>query len=284
MIRLTAIALSLISMIGTQETPLRLDFGVYQSDRATVMYRKFTPILEAIRITMKNQLERDVDIHLKIFKDYESGIQALVTGEVDFVRFGPASYILAEEQNEDIQLLAMELRKGLKRFNGLIITRTDSGITTMEDLRGRTFAFGDENSAIGRFLSQSLMLNHGIDSNSLAGYDYLQRHDIVAQAVNNGTHDAGAIKSSTYKKLCDPDKVIVIKAFENITKPWVASSDLSKEICDAITESLLELEKPEVIGELGCSGFTASTPQDYDIVRAGMKNAAGFEPPEDDSE
>ena len=284
MIRLTAIALSLISMIGAQETPLRLDFGVYQSDRATVMYRKFTPILEAIRVTMKNQLERDVDIHLKIFKDYESGIQALVTGEVDFVRFGPASYILAEEQNEDIQLLAMELRKGLKRFNGLIITRTDSGITTMEDLRGRTFAFGDENSAIGRFLSQSLMLNHGIDSNSLAGYDYLQRHDIVAQAVNNGTHDAGAIKSSTYKKLCDPDKVIVIKAFENITKPWVASSDLSKKICDAITESLLELEKSEVIGELGCSGFTASTPRDYDIVRAGMKNAAGFEPPEDDSE
>ena len=284
MIRFIAIVLSLIPMMSAQKTPLRLDFGVYQSDRATVMYRKFTPILEAIRVPLQNQLEREVDIHLKIFEDYESGIQALVDGEVDFVRFGPASYILAEKQNEDIKLLAMELRKGLKRFNGLIITRADSGITAMEDLRGKSFAFGDENSTIGRFLSQSLMLEHGIDADALESFDYLSRHDLVARSVINGTHDAGALKSSTYKKLCDPEKIIVVQAFENVTKPWVASSHLPKHIRQAITDSLLMLEDPEVIGELGCSGFADSNAHDYDLVRVGMKNAEAFDPPEEEEE
>lgn len=284
MFRFIAIVLSLIPMMSAQEAPLRLDFGVYQSDRATVMYRKFTPILEAIRVPLENQLKRDVDIHLKIFEDYESGIQALVKGEVDFVRFGPASYILAEKQNEDIKLLAMELRKGLKRFNGLIITRADSGISSMEDLRGRSFAFGDENSTIGRFLSQSLMLEYGIEAGALESFDYLSRHDIVARAVINGTHDAGALKSSTYKKLCDPEEIVVIQAFENVTKPWVARSQLPKNIRVAITDSLLMLEDPEVIGELGCSGFADANPQDYDLVRTGMKKSQAFDPPEDEEE
>ncbi len=274
--RFFIVLLSLVSMTGAKEAPLRLEFGVYPSDRATVMYRKFTPILEAIRTPLENQLGRDVDIHLKIFKDYDSGIDALANGEVDFVRFGPASYILAEQKNEDIKLLAMELRKGLKRFNGLIITRADSGITSMKDLRGRSFAFGDENSTIGSFLAQSLMLEHGIDDEALGQFSYLDRHDNVARAVIIGTHDAGALKSSTYKKLCDPEEIVVIKAFENVTKPWVASSDLSKEIRDAITQSLLMLEDPEVISELGCSGFAESNRKEYDLVREGMKHAAGF--------
>jgi phosphonate transport system substrate-binding protein len=219
---------------------------------------------------------------LTIFEDYDSGIEALALGEVDFVRFGPASYILAEQQNKDVKLLAMELRKGLKRFNGLIITRANSGITTIEDLQNRSFAFGNENSTIGRFLVQSLMLKHGIDEESLGQFDYLDRHDIVARAVISGTHDAGALKSSTYKKLCDPEEIVVIKAFENVTKPWVASSELSEEIRDAITQSLLMLEDPEVISELGCSGFAESNREEYDLVREGMKHAAGFTAPEEE--
>jgi len=117
-----ALVIACCSICNAQEAPLRLEFGVYPSDRATVMYRKFSPILEAIRVPLENLLKREVDIHMTIFEDYASGIQALANGEVDFVRFGPSSYILAEQLNPDVQLLAMELRNGLKRFNGTFKT------------------------------------------------------------------------------------------------------------------------------------------------------------------
>ena len=41
---------------------------------------------------------------------------------------------------------------------------------TVEDLRGRTFAFGDRNSTIGRYLSQLHLMEHGIRAPDLAGY------------------------------------------------------------------------------------------------------------------
>ncbi|HIB00537.1 MAG TPA: hypothetical protein EYO31_01260 [Phycisphaerales bacterium] len=104
------------------------------------------------------------------------------------------------------------------------------------------------------------------------------RHDLVAKAVITGTHDAGALKASTYKKLCDPEEIAIIKSFANVTKPWVARGELPEDIRSAITASLLQLDNPEIIGELGCSGFTEASPKDYEIIRQGMKNATLFYP------
>ena len=200
------------------------------------------------------------------------------------MQFGPSSFILAKERNEKIQLLAMELYKGLKRYNGLIIARKNSGIQTIEDIKGKSFAFGEENSTIGRFLSQSQLVDHGIVGTDLKQHSYLGRHDLVAQAVINGQFDAGALKSSTYKILCDPDEIIIVKAFENVTKPWIAREGLPTKICEAITASLLSLEDDIVLEELGCSGFTNASMKDFDLVQVSMKNAKRFEPKKDSEE
>ncbi|MDP6541870.1 MAG: PhnD/SsuA/transferrin family substrate-binding protein [Phycisphaerales bacterium] len=282
MVRIASILLLLISPAFADQKPLRLDFGVYPSDRATVMYRKMIPVLEAIQDPIEQQLGVRVDIHLTIFADYAHGIRALANGDVDFVRFGPASYILAEEMNENVTLLAKELRKGLARFNGLIITRVDSGIDTVEDLRNRSFAFGDQNSTIGRFLAQSEMIDAGINSENLRSYDFLGRHDLVANAIISGSHDAGALKESTYKKLCDPKEIKIVKVFENVTKPWLARPGLPEPVQKAITNSLLAIEDAEVLKEIGCSGFTTAKPKDYDTVREGMARAASFNPKKDE--
>ena len=69
-----------------------------------------------------------------------------------------------------------------------------------------------------------------------------------------------------------------------MTSPWVASSKLSSEVCEAITQSLLMLENPNVIGELGCSGFAEATPIEYELVRDSMKNAEQFDPRQEDLE
>lgn len=281
MLKITAILLALVSFPSTNEQPLKLDFGVYPSDRATVMYRMMTPVLEAIQDPLEQLLGIPVDIHLTIFEDYDAGIEALAEGEVDFVRFGPASYILAEQRNKGVTLLAMELRKGITRFNGFIIARADSRIQKIEDLASRSFAFGDQNSTIGCFLAQAEMVDAGITAEHLSSYDFLGRHDLVANAVISGSHDAGALKESTYRKLCDPKKIVVIKAFENVTKPWVARAGLSDPVQQAITKALLSIDDPEVLKEIGCSGFTTAVPKDYDSVRKGMEKSTSFEPETD---
>lgn len=274
---LAAIAASAPTSVGPQER-LTLTFGVYQTDKATVMYRKFTPILEALQEDLQRRLEREVDVHLSIFRSYDEGLDALVRGEVDFVRFGPASYVMAKERNPRVHLLAMEQKKGKTIFSGLIVARRDSGIAKLGDLKGRTFAFGDENSTIGRFLAQAELAGAGIRSHDLADYRYLGRHDKVARAVEIGDFDAGSLKESTFKKLNKRGRMRVVHRFDNVTKPWIASAGLDPQVRAVLAASLLECEDEEVLGGFGVTAFVPARDEAYDMVREGMKRANDFEP------
>lgn len=253
-----------------------LTFGVYQSDKATQMYRSFIPVLDAIQGEVQKRLGRPIDIQLQIFKTYDEAIEALVSGRVDFVRFGPASYITACQRNPRIRLLAMEHEDGKKRFQGVVIVPADSAVQCLADLKGRTFAFGDPNSTIGRYLVQAELAKAGVKAADLKKYEYLDRHDKVAKAVELGDFDAGAVKIETYEKRRESGKLRVIASFDNVTKPWASREGLESGIQDALREALLALKDPAALKELGVSGFLPAADEEYAFVRDGMKHAEIF--------
>jgi phosphonate transport system substrate-binding protein len=256
--------------------PLSLNFGVYQSEKATSIYRAFTPVIDSIMASMEARLHRPVDIKLVISKDYADTIASLTRGEVDFVRVGPASYVTAKVKQDGIQLIAMETEGGDKRFKGVVIVRKDSPIKTLADLKGRKFAFGDENSTIGRYLIQAELYKAGISSSDLAGYKYLGRHDIVASAVEIGDFDAGSVMDSAFDKANAKGNLRVIKEFDNVTKPWVARKGLDKAVLEAIQSSLYAIKDPAVLKELKISGFVPTSDDEYEMVREGMQKAEKF--------
>ncbi|WP_177420773.1 phosphate/phosphite/phosphonate ABC transporter substrate-binding protein [endosymbiont of Lamellibrachia barhami] len=275
---LLLLALNGIEVFAAASTtaPVALTFGVYQSDKATVMYRKFLPVLEYLQKQMEIRLGQPVDIELKIFKDYDQANDALVAGEVDFVRFGPASYAIANDRNEGIQLIAMEEKKGKKRFRGMIVVHSDSPIKTLQDLKGRRFAFGNDKSTIGRYLAQAEMVKAGIHAKDLTGYDYLGRHDKVFKAVALGDYDAGALKEATFKRNNKAGTLRVLKTFENVTKPWIAREGLDAHIVDAIRQGLLSLKDKDILKIFKASGFLPTSNDEYAFVRQGMRLSAEF--------
>ncbi len=227
-----------------EEKSLMLTFGVYQSDKATVMYRKFTPVLEQLQTRMEQSINRPVDIALRIFRGYKEANDALVAGEVDFVRFGPASYVLAKTRNEAISLIVVELRKGKSHFNGVIIVPTDSPAKRLADLKGKRFAFGNRNSTIGRYLAQGALVRAGVHGADLAAYDYLDRHDKVFKVISLGLYDAGAVKETTLTRYNNKKRVRILHSFKNVTKPWLARAGLDPAVTAAIREALLALKDP----------------------------------------
>ncbi|HIF39677.1 MAG TPA: phosphate/phosphite/phosphonate ABC transporter substrate-binding protein [Planctomycetes bacterium] len=256
--------------------PLQLTFGLYQTDKATEMYRKFMPMLEAIQDDAGRRMGREVEVELRIFRSYEEGIAALATGKVDFVRFGPASYVLAKQRNKNVHLLAMEQKKGKTRFKGLIVARKDAGIASLADLKGKRFAFGDENSTIGRYLAQEQLVKAGLSSRSLSGYEFLGRHDKVARAVQLGDCDAGSLKESTFKKMNEDGSLVVVQAFDNVTKPWIAREGLSAGVSAALTQTLVSLKDADALAAFGVDCFVPSSDAHYDFVRQGMQAARRF--------
>ncbi len=272
--------LSVLFSLGLPSVPdgssaLSLKFGLYQTDKATVMYTKFTPVIERIQMDAEKRLGRPVDISLEIFPTYDDGIEALVAGAIDFARFGPASYITAKSRNPGLELLAMEEEDGLKRFNGMIVVAKNSPITTVKDLKGKSFAFGDPNSTIGRYLVQAELAKAGLRSSDLSKFAYLDRHDKVARAVQVGDFDAGSVKESNYQELQDSLRVVL--TFPNVTKPWVARAGLDRDVAAALQQSLFALKDPGALKELKISGFTTTSDAEYQLVRDGMKQAEAFE-------
>lgn len=254
----------------------QLSFGIYQTDKATVMYQKFMPVLKQLEADLCTRTDEPVQIRLKIFRTYDEAIEALVDGEVDFVRFGPASYVIAKQRNPNIALLAMEHKNGEKRFQGVVIVPQDSPIRQLSDLKGKRFAFGDKNSTIGRYLVQAELLKAGLKSSDLANYEYLGRHDKVAKAVLLGDFDAGSVKSNTYKSFNAEGQLRVIHSFDNVTKPWVARAGLNPSVFRNIQASLIALNDPAALKTLKSSGFLPATDDEYQLVRDGIEKAGSF--------
>ncbi len=284
--RLLSIALLFViahSFIGlrnghTSESVISLTFGTYESEKAAVVQQQFAPILEYIQNQMKKRLNRSVDIKFKIYNTYEEGNDAIVKGEVDFVRFGPASYIIAKERNPKIKLIVMEHKDGKKLSKGVIVVPAQSPVKSLADLKGRRFAFGDNTSTIGRYLSQAELAKAGVRASNLKSFDYLDRHDMVFKAVETGVYDAGALKESTFKKLNKDGQLRVIHSFDNITKPWIAKGGMEQKVFDALKEALLSLKDPDALKNLKeATGFLSTTDDEYVFVRKGMQLAKEFE-------
>jgi phosphate/phosphite/phosphonate ABC transporter binding protein len=273
--------ISIIAGLGllplSAQADLMLVFGTYAADKPTETVRKYRPFLSFLAEQMSEQLGETVNIKMKIAKEYEAGIDQLAVGTVDFARFGPASYVHVVNKNADVQLVAMESKNGEKRFKGVIVVHADSEIQSLEQLTGKSFAFGDELSTIGRYLAQAHLLQAGISSAELQDFAYLGRHDLVGEAVGAGRFSAGALKESTYKKLVAKGVPIqVLMTFDNVTKPWLASAEVPERVVLAMRQVMLSSENEEIVRKISKNGFLEGDDSDYELVRQAMEKSNSF--------
>lgn len=254
-----------------------LVFGVYTSDKPSAMVRQFRPSLNVIAKRAGEILGEDVKIRMQVVRSYDDGVKLIVSGSVDFVRLGPASYVTAKAQNPAIEILAMEHKNGAKSFNGIIAVRTDSNITDVRQLKGRTFAFGSKRSTIGRYLAQLQLARAGVFARDLKRYEYLGRHDKVGAAVGAGLFDAGALKENTFAKLVAKGVLIrAIAKMRNMTKPWVARADLEPRLKQALRQALLGLDDPAALAALRFDGFLPGNDSDYEPTRRAIEENPRF--------
>ncbi len=252
---------------------LTLTFGVYRTDKASTVYKSFLPVIIGLQDGLEDELKRPVEIEIRIFKTYQEGLDALVKSEVDFVRFGPASYVLAKQGNKNIRLLAMEHKKGKKKFKGVIAVHAESPIQNLSDLKGKRFAFGDQNSTIGRYLAQAEMIKANVFGKDLGHYEFLGRHDLVAKAVEIGDFDAGSLKISTFEKMNSKGKLRVLWSFDNVTKPWIASAKLDSKIVEAMQKVMHAWDDADALKALKISGWLECKDKEYESIRQSMKLA-----------
>jgi phosphonate transport system substrate-binding protein len=123
---------------------------------------------------------------------YTTVIEAMGANQVDVGWLAPFAYVLAHDKN-GTQVILASLRQGSKTYRSQIIVRADSGITSIDQLRGKKFAFVDPASASGFLFPNALLAQMNIDYKTFfSDTTFAGGHDKVVIAVYNKQVDGGA--------------------------------------------------------------------------------------------
>lgn len=225
-----------------------------------------------LRDYLATKLGRDVD--LVIPTNYNATVEALGNGSLDFAYLGGLTYVKAHAQYGVIPLVQ---RTSDRQFHSLFITQAGSSITSLKDLRGKKFAFGDINSTSGHVMPFYAMTQAGIDPDKDLSARFTGNHPATAKAVEAGTVDAGAIDESVYHAMLESGQLDKNKVRVFYTTPpfldyvWVARKDIAPADRNAFAEAFLALRAPHdaaVLDILRGTSFVRANDGEYATLRS----------------
>jgi phosphonate transport system substrate-binding protein len=255
-----------------------LRVGFVPSEDAQQVIQNAQPIVEVL------QKGLGMEVQPFVATDYTGVIEALRVNKLDVAFLTPASYVLAKNEAK-VRVVLKSERKGSPYYYAAIITRADSGIKRLEDLRGKTFAFGDPLSTSANVFPRKMLKERDIDPvRDFKQILYSGGHDATVLAVLNGKVDAGATYANSpdsndtawMRYLKNPDDVKKIRAIA-FSEPipadnLVINANLEAEIAKKVELTFLELSRDangkKMLRDLyQIDGFVPASDNDYDSVR-----------------
>lgn len=212
-------------------------------------------------------------VTLVVHHDYGIMVEAMRSGNLHLAYFGPATYIVTKDAGTHIEAFAAKKRGGSTTYTGIIIANSDSGVTAISEIAGKTMAYGDPGSTSSHLIPKRMLLAEGLRPRHEYEEVFLGAHDAVAINVAEGNVAAGGMSVGIYNRLVeqgtiDPEKAVVIAESPHYPQyPWTMRSDLSADLQAAIRAAFLELDDPEILAAMQADGFGAVSDSDYDIVR-----------------
>ena len=168
-----------------------LKVGIIPFDNADTLKSAFTPMAQYLG-THAGYSGGEVFVT----PEYSGILQALRADQIDVAYLNPLSYVLAVQQfqntPEHLIPIGMPYFHNSLTYKGIIFVRADSGINTLQNLKGKKVAFGDVTSTSGYLYPAGMIKAAGVDPDK-----DLQKVNITGPAgvlaVFNKNVDAGAI-------------------------------------------------------------------------------------------
>jgi phosphonate transport system substrate-binding protein len=245
-----------------------LNFGLIPLDNATKEINDTQPLADALSKKL------GIPVHLTVGVSYTATIEALASHKIDIALFGPFSYILAHSKyGIDAILRVLSSNDGKPTYNSLIITRPDTGIKTMTDLKGHTFSYVDVASTSGYLVPQYMLKQAGLDPKNDVQGTFVGNHVASLTAVLQKKVDAGAVASDTFAQqkaaglYKDGDVVIVQKSFDIPQGPLGVNKDMSAKDRQFIVNAFTSITDQTILQKAGNAGFIVGQDGDYNNLR-----------------
>jgi phosphonate transport system substrate-binding protein len=212
-------------------------------------------------------------VELIIPTNYNATVEALGNDTLDFAYLGGLTYIKAHARYGVVPIVQ---READRQFHSLFITQSASPIQSLQDLKGRTFAFGDINSTSGHLMPFEALQRARIDAGKDLKSRYTGSHPATAKAVEVGAVEAGAIDESVYQAMLKDAKLNGAKVRVFFTTPpfvdyvWVARKQVDESLRDKFGQAFLNLQQgrdDRILTILRGDKYVRATDDEYDTLR-----------------
>lgn len=145
---------------------------------------------------LRVKTEELLGVPVKLFTpaDYDGVIQGLLGGSLDFAWLGASAYAkvyLTNPEAVDVVLTKQNV-DGTTGYYSIGFARADSDLTSMDDAKGKVFAFADPNSASGYLIpAAELTEKYGKLEDYFGEVKMSGGHEQTIVGVANGDFDAG---------------------------------------------------------------------------------------------
>ena len=164
--------------------PLEFGVGLFQPDK-----EKNDATYKPLAAYLSKKLGRE--IKLRTVDTWEGLAKSLAASETDMALMGPWGYVLANHQ-AGAEAVATILYQGKPEYFAIMVTNPKSGISAIEDLKGKTFAFGDKGSTSGYLIPFHELYKRGLDVDKYFSKVIYTKHQAIETLVTRGELDAGA--------------------------------------------------------------------------------------------
>ena len=247
-------------------------------EAATEQVRKFTPLASYLekRLGMK--------VEFTPVSDYPAAVEALVNKKVDLVWFGGFTHVQAQLRSGG-KIVPIAQREEDTKFQSVFIAKTDSGIKTLADLKGKQISFGSQSSTSGHLMPRHFLLQAQINpEKDFRRIAYSGAHDATIASVVSGKVDAAALDITVWRKFVGENKVDTKAVNVFYTTPtffnynWSMHVDTAAELRERVKKALLDLdpatpEGKEILQLNRATRYIPTTPENYKGLESAGRSA-----------
>ena len=240
-----------------------INLGSVAMDIPAAMVSRMTPLAQYL------STQTGMKVSFRASPNLGSAVDDLGLGNTYIAYLTPVAYLEAREKYRALPLVS-PLTHGKLTFELVVAVAKDSQITSMQQLKGRSFALGDEKA----LLQRAVVVAGGVKLEEFSRYAFLKHYDNIAKAVLNGDFDAGILKDTVYEAFAPKGVRKIYTSPPLSSYLFAVSGKLPAASVDKLRKAFLDLkpDTPEHKAILqgldaGYDGFSLATDKDYDAIR-----------------
>lgn len=263
------------------ENPESITFSIIPTEETIQELTIYKPVIDYL----SKMTGKKVEFYMPT--SYATVVEAMVNKWVDVAVLGPYSYVIAHEKDPDIMVFTTYAKRPGHTveegpgYKAVLITRKDSGLDTIESLKGTTLALTDPGSTSGNLFPRVVFSKDVLNGDSLESFFkkvvYSGGHDLSTMAVFEGKADAAFVATHRFDNVID--RGMVKKEDFNYLwwsatipqDPFAYRMSLCPELREKIEQTFLTLHTvPEAkawLDNVKSNKCVKMTDADYDVIR-----------------